>query len=351
LLKQAAGKPVLPNYLIMSKPQILLILMTSALLFSVTPSLCAQTDPRNPAMASQRFDNDKEVRYARFSEFKKSASPEQQKRAYQAAKSFLQLYGGDDDYYAKEVQQFVNEYDSKVGQFYLYAARDAKNYVKQFEIGRPLLAKNPDNFFVLGFLAEAGSDNALAGNVSLNDETLGYVRRAVQLLEAGKVSNPDPFKNLETASGFLNNALGSLLKDKSPVEAAAAFLKAVHPGSPYENDPLTFYRLGVVILKGPYAQLSNEYNEKYGAQQSSAEQRAALEQLNHLAARAIDAYARSVAISDPTRATANSPLTQFTPEFRSKVLAQLTALYKSFHNDSDTGLNELISGVLTKPLP
>jgi hypothetical protein len=48
---------------------------------------------------------------------------------------------------------------------------------------------------------------------------------------------------------------------------------------------------------------------------------------------------------------AATPLTPFPPEFRTKVLAQLTALYKSFHNDSDDGLNELISGVLAKPLP
>jgi hypothetical protein len=301
-------------------------------------------------MASQRFDNDKEYRYARFSEYKQSPSPEQQKRAYQAAKSFLRLYGGDNDYYVKEVKQFITEYDAKAGQFDLYAPFDAKNYPKTFEVGRPLLALQPDKFFVLGLLSEAGYENALAGNVSLNDETIDYSRRAIQLIEAGKVSKPEPFKSIETGTGFLNNALGSLLKDKSPAEAVAAFSKAVRTKGPYVSDPLTYYRLGVAILKGPYAQLSAEYNEKYGAKQSSAEQRAALEQINLLGTRAIDAFARSVALSDPTRSVATG-VTQFTPEFRSKVLAQLTALYKSFHNDSDAGLNELISGVLAKPLP
>ena len=302
-------------------------------------------------MAAQRLDNDKEYRYAQFSESKKSPSLEQQRRAYQAAKDFLRLYGGDNDYYAKEVKQFITEYDARVGQFELYTAFEARKYAKTFELGRPLLALQPDNFFVLGLLSEAGYENALAGNVGLNDETIDYSQRAIQLIEAGKVSKPDPFKNVETATGFLNNALGSLLKDKSPVEAAAAFSKAVRTRSPYENDPLTYYRLGVVILKGPYALLSTEYNEKYGAKQSSAEQRAALEQINLLGTRAIDAFARSVALSDPARSAAASGVTQFSPEFRSKVLAQLTALYKSFHNDSDAGLNELISGVLARPLP
>src|SRR4029453_6161020 len=98
---------------------------------------------------------------------------------------------------------------------------------------------------------------------------------------------------------------------------AAAFSKAVHTKSPYENDPLTYYRLGVAILKGPYAQLSAEYNEKYGARQASAEKRSALEQFNHLGNRAIDAYARAVALSDPSRSGTAVSLSHFTPAFRS----------------------------------
>ena len=93
---------------------------------------------------------------------------------------------------------------------------------------------------MLGLLAEAGYENALAGNASLNDQTIDYSRRAVQLIEAGKVSKPDPFKDIETGPGFLNNVLGSLLRDKSPVEAAAAFSKAVRAKSPYQTDPLTY---------------------------------------------------------------------------------------------------------------
>ena len=33
------------------------------------------------------------------------------------------------------------------------------------------------------------------------------------------------------------------------------------------------------------------------------------------------------------------------------MLAQLTTLHKSFHNNSDSGLNGLIATVLSKPLP
>lgn len=301
-------------------------------------------------MTSQRFDRDRETLYAIFSENKRGLTPEKQNRAYGAAKEFVRRYGGDNNSDLKEVRQFVTDFERGIRNDELYAAYGAKDYAKTFELGRPLLKAEPENFFVLGVLAEAGYENALAGNPSLNDATIDYLRRAIQLVEAKKVSKADPFKSVEVAGSFLNLALGWFLKDKSPAEAAAAFRKAVQPKSPYENDPLTYYRLGVAILKGEFAQLSAEYNEKFGAKPPSPEQQAMFERISLLAQRAIDAYARAVALSDPQRSVGDAR-PQVTPEFRSKVLAQLTALYKSFHNNSDDGLNDLIASVLSKPLP
>lgn len=302
-------------------------------------------------MTGQRFDRDKETLYAIFSENKRGLSPEQQKRAYGAAKEYVRRYGGDPDNYVKEARNFLKDFEKGISQYELYTAYSTKNYAKAFELGRPVLKDQPENFFVLGVLAEAGYENALGGNASLNDETIDYLRRAIKLVEAGKVSKADPFKSVDVASGFLNLALGWFLKDKSPVEAAAAFVKAVQPKSPYQNDPLTYYRLGVTILKGDFTQLSAEYNEKYGTKAPSPEQQAMFERIKHAGERAIDAYARAVALSDPKRLAADANQSQFTPEFRSKVQDQLTALYKSLHENSDAGLNELIAGVLSKPMP
>jgi hypothetical protein len=307
--------------------------------------------PENPAMTGQRFDRDKETLYAIFSENKRGLSPEQQQRAYGAAKEYVRRYGGDENTYSKEARKFVTAFEGEIKHDEVYAAYNLKNYAKAFELGRPVLKTQPEDFFVLGVLAEAGYENALAGNSTLNDETIDYLRKAIQLLEAGKVSKADPFKSVDAASGFLNLARGWFLKDKSPVEAAAAFRRAVQPKSPYETDPLTHYRLGVAILKGEFAQLSTEYNEKFGAKGASPEQQAMLERISQVGARAIDAYARAVALSDPKRSVAVATNPQFTPEFREKVLAQLIALYKTFHNNSDAGLNELIQGALAKPPP
>src|SRR6202521_6453740 len=115
-------------------------------------------------------------------------------------------------------------------------------------------------------------------------------------MEAGKVTKPDPFKNLELARGYLNSALGWFLRDQSPVEAAAAFLKAAQSDSSYRTDPSIYHRMGVAIIKGEFAQLSAEYNQKFGGKPPSVEQTAMLKRIIQLAERAVDAYARAVAL-------------------------------------------------------
>jgi hypothetical protein len=292
-------------------------------------------------MPSQESDSTKESLYAQFTDYRNSINPEEQRLAIVVARSFVVRFGGDDDHFAKDVQRFVDEYDRAVRDREVFRAYDAKNYVRTFELGQPFLQKDPEDFFLLATLTEAGYDSALAGNNSLNTETIGYARKAIQLMEGGKVTKADPFKSMEIGRGFLNSTLGWFLKDQAPVEAAAAFLKAAKSDSPFGADPAIYHRLGVALLKGEFAQLSAEYNEKYGSRQSSPEQAAMLERIKHVGERAIDAYARAVAsMTKPEQQDA-----------RNKILAQLTALYKNFHNDSDAGLPEVITTVLAKPLP
>ena len=292
-------------------------------------------------MASQTNDELKDRLFAQFTDFRKSLNPEERRLAYPAAKDYLRKFGGDDDSNAREVQRFVTEYERSAHDGDVFASYTAKNYPKAFEIGRTLLKNDPDDFFVLGTLTEAGYETAMAGDLTLNDETIGYARRAIKILETGKLSRPDPFKNMDMAKGFLNSTLGWFVKEQLPVEAAAAYLKAAQSDSPYHTDPSVYHRMGVAILRGDFALLSKEYNEKYGAKPASPEQKQMFERLSHLVDRTIDAYARAVALS-------TKPEQQ---EARTKILAQLTSLYKNFHNNSDEGLNDLIATVLTKPLP
>jgi hypothetical protein len=318
-----------------------LVAITSGLILLTVCVNAIGQRPENPNMSSASSDQSKERLYAQFLEYKKSLNPDERALAYPAAKEYVRRFGGDDDSNSREAQKFVTEYERAKNNNDVFTAYSAKKYQKAFELGRPHLKVDPEDFFVLSTLTEAGYENALAGNVTLNEETVGYDRRAITLLESGKVTKPDPFTNMEMAKGFLNSTLGWFVKDQAPAEAAAAFLKAARSDSPYHADPSVYHRMGVAIIKGEFTQLSAEYNDKFGAKQASAEQKAMFDRLTHLVERAIDAYARAVALS-------SRPEQQ---EARGKILAQLTALYKNFHNNSDAGLDELIANVLSKPLP
>src|SRR6266850_6580476 len=86
---------------------VLLVLVLACGVAAQTPSVT----PENPSMTSQRFDRDKETLYAIFSENKRGPSPEQQQRAYGAAKEFARRYGGENDVYLKEARQFVTDFE------------------------------------------------------------------------------------------------------------------------------------------------------------------------------------------------------------------------------------------------
>jgi hypothetical protein len=238
------------------------------------------------------------------------------------------------------MRRFVNEYERVMGNFELHEAFAARKYAKVFEIGRESLKKNAENFYVLATLAQAGYAQAQAGDASLNAETIDYTKRAVALAEAEKFSNADPFASVAEARGFLNFALGWFLRGQAAADADAALVRAVKSGTRYKDDALTYNLLGIAILK-QYAQVSTEYNEKFGGKQASPEQQAMLQRIVRLSERAVDAYARAVALT-------TKPEQQ---EGRAKMMAQLTQLYKNFHNGSEEGLNDFIASVLSKPLP
>jgi len=297
---------------------------------------------RNPTMPGQMDDAEREQLYTRFSENKKIPIPEKQRLAYEAGKEYLSRFNeSSGDRYIPEIRRFVTEYEKANRQHELNALYAAKNYAKVFAVGRSILANDPDNFYVLAVFSEAAFEESRLGKSNNDDEVADYTRRAIALLESDKLTKMDPFASKEVGRSFLNFALGWFLRTKSPSEAAAALVIAAKTEGPYKNNAATYNLLGNTILKGDYAKVSAEYNEKFGNKPPSPEQQAMLDQIMRLGDRAIDAYARAVALT-------TQPDQQ---EGKAKMLAQLTNVYKSFHNNSDAGLTELIASVLSKPLP
>jgi hypothetical protein len=317
-------------------------LLLLCLLFVLIPGLSSAVNAqRNPTMPSQLNDSAKEDLYAEFLANKKIPNAEKQRLAYEAAKEYVRRFAGDKDSNLAEAKRFVLEYERVKGHYELSTAYSVKDYAKTFELGRAMLQSQADDFYVLATLALAGYDSSQSGNNSFNEEAVGYVKKAIGLADSGGLTTADPFASVDAARGFLNFELGWFLRTQSPAEAATALTIAAKVDSQYAKDPLTYNLLGIAILKGEYAQVAAEYNTKFGSKPPSPEQEAMLKKLVKLGDRAIDAYARAVALS-------SKPEQQ---DARNKMLTQLTALYKSFHNNSDAGLNDLISTVLTKPLP
>jgi hypothetical protein len=285
-------------------------------------------------------DEEKTELYRKYYEGAKG-NAEQQKAAYEVAKEYLKKYGADTDTYTTAVKKWATKYEDLSRQVDLTQALNAKDYPKAFAVGRQILEKEPENFEVILKVVNAGFLNARAGNKTLNTDTIALARKALQLVDSNKVTNPAPMPSMEDVRGFLNFGLGSLLDTTAPAEAITAFLRAAKEGGAYKTDPTTYFLLGATIYNSEYQPLATEYGAKYAGKDETPESKAMLEKANAIANRAIDAMARAVALATkPDQKDAKAGW-----------LKQLTDIYKDFHNNSDAGLNELIASVLSKPLP
>jgi hypothetical protein len=288
---------------------------------------------------AQASQEEKTALYTKFTENIKGDA-NQQKIAYEQGQEYVKKYGSDNDQYVAYIQKWMAKYEKATREVDFNKALNDKNYAKAFELGK-LILTDGENFPVTVRLVQAGLLNAQTGNSSLNQDSIGFAKKALELVDSGKVTDPAPFKNLDDARGFLNFTQGWMLQEKSPAEAVPLLKKAAEAGGLYKTEPTTFVALGTSILGAEYEPLQKEYTDKFSGKDATPESEAMAAKLKGIGERVIDAYARAVALS-------TKPEQQ---EYKKKVLEDLTALYKQFHQNSDAGLNELIASVLSKPLP
>jgi hypothetical protein len=306
----------------------LIILLLATLFFSF---------PAFSQTTQAQLSEEKVALYTKYYDLKKGGA-DGQKVAYEVAKEYLQKFGADDDKYTRAVRKFVSLYERATLDVNFYKAYNAQEYTKVYEIGRQILNAEPSNFKITGLMVRAGYLYSYSGNNSLNAEGATHAKKAIELIDSGSVTKPDPFPTIDEAQGFINFALGFFLRESSPVEAAAVFHKAAQAGN-MKDDPSTYYYLARAIFDGEYEKASNEYKRYSG--EPGPEQKAMFEKVIKIGERGIDAYARAVALS-------TKPDQQ---KFKNLALGELRDIYKDFHNGSDTGLNDLIASVLSKPLP
>jgi tetratricopeptide (TPR) repeat protein len=312
------------------------------LTLSVTSfSARAQTSPAKGQTAVQETDDEVKVNiYTKFTQTYKTNKP----LAYETAKSYLQRYAKDNDQYSKYIQEWVAGYEIELRQDQLrQLVYEDRNFVEAFKLGKQVLADEPDYLDALIALGNAGYLAASARNESFNAEAMAYAKKAIQFIESGK--SPDkwaPFKGKDDTLAYLYYTLALLNLKSAPNQAIADVIKAVQFESELKKLAATYYFLAAAYETGPYAKLSADYQKNFAGKEETPESKQAIEKLNQVVDRTIDAYARAVAAAGDDPKNAQNKTTW---------LNRLTVLYKFRHSDSDAGLKELIASALSKPLP
>ena len=269
-------------------------------------------------------------------------TPEQQKTASETGKEYITKYGTCPDDADKKVatfvQNWVNKYDAVAADFAFTKAVN-ENPTEAFRLGRDRTAKNPDDLKTYLQLVVAGLKNAQAKNNSTNADTLAAARRALQLIEQGKTSDLwAPYPSQQEAAPGLNYHIGFFTLESAPAEAATHLQKAAQSNSSYGKEPTTYEFLAAAYINGELKALAAEWKSKYEGKEATPESEAHYNKINAVTDRIIDAYARAVALTPAGNAA------------RPARMAKLEQFYKSRHNDSTTGMNDLVASVLSKPL-
>jgi len=255
--------------------------------------------------------------------------------SYATAKEYLATCPTDDDVYTKALKKFMAKYEAALRKNQLDEAYNKKDYAGVINFGKQVIADDPNNlkpYLLVGYVGNWTFDK----DASLASESATYAKKAIEMIEGGKTPENAQGFSKDQALAWLNRSVGlSLLKTK-PEEAIPYLLKTVRYESEWKKDVVTYFNLELAYQSGPYKRQSDEYKAKFGGKDETPESKLALENVNQVVDRMIDAYARAAALASGTDKT--------------NLMDALTDLFKN-RNNTATGVNELVAGVLAKPVP
>lgn len=285
-------------------------------------------------------DEGKAALYIEFTTFRTTDST----KAYDAGKKYLACSQQEDQYTAY-LKKWVGLYEKEArkGKMLSLLYVD-KKYPEALQLGKEILADDPDNLRVIIDLGYGGYLAAVnLKNESLNPDALANARKAIQMIESGKApAKWDPFKGKDDTLAYLYDVVGRLSLKDNPAAALGALIKKAQFETEMKKDPWTYYFIAAAYESGPYTKLSADYKTKFEGKDETPESKLALENINQVVDRMIDAYARAVAL-------AGNDAKYATP--KNEWMDGLSTWYKYRHNQSDAGLDGLIASVLSKPLP
>lgn len=292
------------------------------------------------AQSKECTPENKAAWYATFLKNRKGdeGGPAQQKLAYDAAKDYLKCGEDAADTIVQYLKKWLDQYEAitavinnklKLQDFY-----NKKNYAEAVSVGKQVVQNEPD--FVTGhiLIALSGYNATTTGNTSLLPDAEVAAKKALEMVETGKPFAPMASK--DSAIGWLNFVIAKAKLKNSPEDAITNFLKAARMDNDLKKLANLYLELAAAYESGPRARLTDAYKPFVG-QTETPEGKLILENLNQVIDRQIDALARAAALTNE-------------PTDKKTVMDELSALYQ-YRNKSVTGLNELVAGVLMKPVP
>src|SRR2546423_3213319 len=283
-----------------------------ALTLGTTARLQAQ--PRTSTPVQETDDEYKVTTYKKFVDNREPYPTV----AYRAAKDYMAKYGKEDDQYTRYLRTWITAYEEDERAVRLAAEKadreqqllgsfTQKDFAKAYGLAKPVLADDPNNVKVLIALGYEGVLASEARNENFNNDAAGYAQKAIQLIESGRT--PDtwaPFKNKEDVLASLYYAKGFYALKPRPEAAVAEFIKVTQIESDRKASASTYYYLALAYQNGAYKRLSDDYSKRFANQGESPESKTALDNINKVVDKMIDAYARAVALAqkDPQQAAA-----------------------------------------------
>jgi len=300
-----------------------------------------------PDMAFQDAACADEAKEALYASFLKNREADQAK-AYEDAKKYLacpttgitEAQTKIVDYLKKWVGKYEELTRASRFQDLLY---NQKKYVEAYALGKEILAAQPDNLKVMIDLGANGYLVLPLNNAALSAEALQHAKNALAALDAGKtVADWKPLPSKDVAVAYLNYSIGTLTLQAEPANALKFLLKAAQFETPLKKSPFTYAYIAGAYETGPYAKMSEEYKALHGGKDETPESKLMLANINQLVDRMIDGYARAVAL-----AGSDSNFAQPKAVWNDS----LTTWYKYRNNGQLTGMDQLVAGILSKPLP
>ena len=214
-----------------------------------------------------------------------------------------------------------------------------KDYAKAYDLGRQILADEPDylqGYIDLGFAGFAAFN---AKNTSFANDGALSAKKAIELIQSGRAPADWKQATKDDALAKLNYWVGTLKQDSAAEETIPFWIKAASYDS-FKKDIRLYYNLGLAY-EIPARKMLADYNATYNGKEPTTESKLALENVNQMLDRTIDALARAVALAGSDAKYA---------EVKTDAMSRLTAFYKARFNN-ETGMNDLIAAILSKPLP